>query len=300
MGADARKSPVQPTVYAAMGMATVAVAFSSIFVTELHRLQVEPAVIAFYRMLLAAAILIVPALIWRQVTWLVGRDLALLAIGGLSLAIHFGAWIASLKYIPISTAIILVDSHPLFVVIASYFFFKEMPSRRILLGTAMGLVGTAIIFGGGFKGLGREFRGEALALAGALAMVGYLMVGRALRARLSLLGYVVPLYLICAAFLLAWITIARGQLLQLNATAWAYLVALSIVPTILGHTVFNWALKHVGAPAVSVAFLGEPVIASLLAFLFYGQRPPTETFIGGPLVLAGIYLTTTRKAQAGS
>jgi drug/metabolite transporter (DMT)-like permease len=288
MGAEAR-------VYAAMGLATVAVAFSSIFVTELHRLQVEPATIAFYRMLLAAAMLIVPALIWRQVPWLAGRDLALLALGGLSLAIHFGAWIASLKYIPISTAIILVDSHPLFVVIASYFFFKERPSSRILFGTAAGLAGAAIIFGGGFKGLGREFRGEVLALAGALAMVSYLMVGRALRARLSLLGYVVPLYLLCAAFLLAWIAITRGQLLQLNASAWAYLLALSIVPTIFGHTLFNWAIKHVGASAVSVAFLGEPVIASLLAFFFYGQRPPTETFIGGPLVLAGIYLTTTRK-----
>jgi drug/metabolite transporter (DMT)-like permease len=179
---------------------------------------------------------------------------------------------------------------------ASYFFFKERPNSRILFGTAMGLAGTAMIFGGGLKGVGREFCGEALALVGAFAMAGYLMVGRALRARLSLLGYVVPLYLLCAAFLLSWIAISGGQLLQLEASAWAYLVALSIVPTIFGHTLFNWAIKHVGAPAVSMAFLGEPVIASLLAFFFYGQRPPAETFIGGPLVLAGIYLTTTKKA----
>jgi drug/metabolite transporter (DMT)-like permease len=71
-------------------------------------------------------------------------------------------------------------------------------------------------------------------------------------------------------------------------------VALAIIPTIIGHTVFNWALKHVRPTAISLAFLGEPVIASLLALIFFAQHPPATTLIGGALVLAGVYLATSR------
>jgi drug/metabolite transporter (DMT)-like permease len=79
-----------------------------------------------------------------------------------------------------------------------------------------------------------------------------------------------------------------------SAEVWAYLAALAIVPTIIGHTLFNWALKHVRPTAISLAFLGEPVIASVLALIFFAQRPPLATFIGGALVLAGVYLTTSK------
>jgi drug/metabolite transporter (DMT)-like permease len=74
-------------------------------------------------------------------------------------------------------------------------------------------------------------------------------------------------------------------------TQWAYFTALAVVPTILGHTVFNWAIKHVRPSAISLAFLGEPVAASGLAFIFFAQRPPLATFIGGGLVLTGVYLS---------
>jgi drug/metabolite transporter (DMT)-like permease len=72
-----------------------------------------------------------------------------------------------------------------------------------------------------------------------------------------------------------------------------------VVPTIIGHSVFNWAIKHVRPTAISVAFLGEPVVASLLALIFFGQRPPLATFIGGAFVLAGVYLTTSKMKRDG-
>lgn len=87
---------------------------------------------------------------------------------------------------------------------------------------------------------------------------------------------------------------ADNPLAPYSAAVWAYLAALAIVPTIIGHTVFNWALRHVRPTAISLAFLGEPVVASLLALIFFAQRPPLATFVGGALVLAGVYLTLSR------
>jgi drug/metabolite transporter (DMT)-like permease len=189
----------------------------------------------------------------------------------------------------------LVNSHPLFVVIASYFFLGERPARRGLVGTAIGLVGMVIMSYDALINVELALKGDALALLGSLAVVGYFIVGRKARTRMSLLGYVTPLYATCSMFLLAAVLIKGDRLVPYSASNWVFLVALAIVPTIIGHTVFNWALKHVRPTAISLAFLGEPVVASLLALIFFAQRPSITTLIGGALVLAGVYLATSRK-----
>ncbi len=281
----------------AMAFGVIALAFSSIFIKQLDLAGVPPLVIAFHRMALATLILLPVALAlkWREIRALTRKDILMLALGGFCLAVHFGAWFASLKYISIATSIVLVNSHPLFVVLASYFFLGEKPSRRNVAGTAIGLAGMLVISGDGLKDVKTGLVGDALALVGALAVVGYFIIGRSLRARLSLLGYVTPLYAVCSLLLLVWAVATGGPLYPYGATEWSYFVALAVVPTILGHTVFNWAIKHVKPSAISIAFLGEPVIASLLAFIFFSQRPPPATLIGGALVLAGVYLTTSSR-----
>ena len=283
-------------VMAGMAFAVLALAFSAVFVTKLEQAKVPALVIAFYRMAIATALLMPPALVFRrrEIASLARNDLGLLAVGGLCLAVHFGAWITSLKYVPIATSVVLVNSHPLFVVIASYFFLGERPARRSLIGTAIGLAGMVVMSHDALGNLQPAVMGVGLALVGALAVVGYFIVGRKARARISLLGYVAPLYALCCLFLLIWVVAAGDPLLPYTASTWGYLAALAIVPTVIGHTVFNWAIKHVRPTVVSLAFLGEPVVVSVLALIFFGQRPPLETFIGGALVLSGIYLTTSR------
>jgi len=281
---------------AGMALAVLALAFSSVFITKLEQTKVPALVIAFYRMAIATAVLLPPALVFRrrEIASLARNDLGLLTVGGLCLAVHFGAWITSLKYVPIATSVVLVNSHPLFVVVASYFFLSERPSRRSLIGTAIGLAGMVVISHDAVGSLQPAIKGVGLALVGALAVVGYFIVGRKARTRISLLGYVAPLYALCCLFLLIWVVAAGDSLLPYTASTWVYFAALAIVPTVIGHTVFNWAIKHVRPTVISLAFLGEPVVASVLALIFFGQRPPLETFIGGALVLSGIYLTTSK------
>ncbi|HXG65989.1 MAG TPA: DMT family transporter [Blastocatellia bacterium] len=296
------RAPGAGAVSAAMCFAVLALAFSSIFIKQLEQMGVPPLAIAFNRMALTTALLLPVAIVWKrqEMTTLARREMALLALGGLFLAAHFGAWITSLKYIPIATSVVLVNSHPFFVAIASYFFLGEKPTRRTIAGTSLGLVGMAIISGDGFAGVESALWGDILAIIGALAVVGYFIIGRRMRAKVSLLGYVTPLYGVCTLFLFVWVLAAGDQVYPYDATAWMYFIALAIVPTILGHTVFNWAIKHVKTSAISLAFLGEPVAAAALAFLFFSQEPPMATIIGGALVLAGIYLTTSSSKSSDS
>jgi drug/metabolite transporter (DMT)-like permease len=290
-------------VFAAMFFAVFALASSSILVAKLE--QVPAIVIAFYRMALATALLMPAAIALkrRELMSFTRRDLALLMLGGVCLAIHFGAWITSLKYIPIATSVVLVNSHPLFVVIASYVFLGEKPNARSLAGTLIGLAGMLVISRDALTPAQQSqssnaLLGDVLAVVGALAVVGYFIVGRKARARMSLLGYATPLYAACAVFLLLWALLTRSPLAPYSAVEWTYFILLAVVPTILGHTVFNWALRHVRPSAISLTFLGEPVVAGLLAYLIFGQRPPLATFIGGALILAGIYLTLSARPPA--
>ena len=148
-------------VYAAMTLGVVAVSSSSILITGLERRSVEPLVIAFYRMLLATFLLALPAFKFKrdEIKRLSRNDLILLIVSGLFLTIHFASWIASLEYIPISSSVLLVASHPLFVVIASAVFLGEFPTRRIVGGTILGLAGTGLILGEGFAGLNKALWG---------------------------------------------------------------------------------------------------------------------------------------------
>ena len=280
-------------VATAMSFAVLALAFSSIFITHLEHAEVSPLVIAFYRMAMATIMLFPAALTIKrkEMAALSGKDYLLLALGGFFLALHFGAWISSLKYIPIATSVVLVNSHPLFVVLASYLFLGDRPSRLSLIGTVVGLVGMLIISKDGLNNAEFALKGDLLAILGALAVVGYFIIGRKVRARVSLLGYVTPLYAVCSLFLLLWALAADSRFYPYAVNVWGYFLALAVVPTILGHTVFNWAIKHVLPSTISLAFLGEPVVASILAYFFFGQKPPIATFIGGALVLFGIYLT---------
>jgi drug/metabolite transporter (DMT)-like permease len=286
-------------VTAGMSFAVLALAFSSVFITQLERAEVPPLAIAFYRMALATLLLTPVALVWkrREILAFKWKELMLLGLGGLFLALHFGAWISSLRYIPIATSVVLVNSHPLFVVIASYLFLGQKPARRSLVGTFIGLIGMLIISKDGLSNAEFALKGDLLAILGAIAVVGYFIIGSKVRSRVSLLAYVTPLYAVCSIFLLLWTLAAGDRLYPYRPAVWGYFLALAVVPTILGHTVFNWAIKHVAPSTISLLFLGEPIGASILAFLFFGQKPPAATFLGGALILSGIYLTMGKKEE---
>ena len=290
--------PAPVAVYAALTFAVISVAFSSIFITELEHAGVRPVIVALYRMTLATLFLLPASIKLRrdEIASLARRDLMLLSLSGFFLALHFLSWITSLQYIPIAASVMLVASHPLFVAIAAHFVLGESPTRRNLAGIGIGLLGTAVICYDGLRGIGNALLGDGLAILGAVAMVGYFLIGRKTRARISLLGYATPVYASCSMFLLLWALATRENLTGYRNVDWLLFIALAIVPTILGHTVLNWAIKHVPASVVSISLLGEPVVAALLALAFFSQRPSRTTIAGGVLVLLGIYFATSGSA----
>ena len=277
-----------------MGMA----AFSTASI--LTRLAAAPPlVIGAWRMILATALLTPFA--WprlrREWVSLTRRETIYLLLSGTVLAVHFATWISSLSLTTVASSVILVTTNPIFVGLAMRYLLKERVSRFQILGIVAAMVGSVIVSYGDLQLSGRALLGDALALTGALAASTYILLGRAVRRKLSTLAYVWPCYGLAAVLLLGF-CLATGQpLLGYSANTYLFFALLAIGPQILGHSSFNWALAHFSPIFITLAILGEPVGASILALIILGEVPPLTAPIGGLLILAGIYLASREELE---
>jgi len=261
------------------------------------RLSSSPALaIAAYRLVFATMLLLPAFALTAARTGLrelVQGQLMTQVIAGLVLAVHFGTWITSVKLTSVASSVILVNAAPVFVAVLSHFWLREKVSPKGWAGTVIAFAGV-IAIAMSDVGTGEEnLLGDTLALIGAVALALYLLTGRRLRQRLSLFLYVVPVYAV-SALVLILVCIGTGVPLEgYSVHELLLFLLLAVVPMILGHTVYNWALKYVQAPTVSVSLLGEPLGAVLLAAAFLGEVPKALTLVGGAVVLTGIYLVSS-------
>jgi drug/metabolite transporter (DMT)-like permease len=292
-GGILRAAPV--LVLAALGSSSGAV---------LVRLAESPAsVTAFWRLAFSVACL-VPVLLyrgdWREWKSLGMRETSLLAVSGLCLALHFLTWFRSLDFTSVASSTVLVSTHPLFVGLLSARLLGERPTRREWAGLSLAVAGALAIGWGDFRAGPDPLRGDLLAVSAAAFAALYFVAGRRLRGRLGLLPYVVPVYSIAALTCLLYGRSANLQFAGWPTGTWWALVGLAVGPTLLGHTGFNWALRHVRAYVVSVILLFEPLGATLLAILVLGRAelPGVNTFVGGTAILAGVWISIRARLLA--
>lgn len=279
--------------YVGLTAGVVAVSFAAILI---RKADAPAIVIAAYRMGIAALVVAPTATVlggWRSLPG--PRDVLLCLTASAFLAIHFVGWIASLQYTSVASSVVLVTATPLMVALASRVFLKEPLRRGVLLGIALGLAGSIVIAAGDLASAGQgNLLGDALALLGAVAMTGYLLVGRRVRPRVSILPYLTLVYVGAALLLLAGVGIAWAPLSGYSGQTYLFLVLVALVPQVLGHSLLNWSLARVTATLVSIAVMAEPVVSTVLALVLLREAPPITSYAGGVVILTGIYLSTRR------
>jgi len=270
-----------------VAMAAVSTAAILIKLSSSH-----PLTIAAWRLLIADAILL-PFFIWtfRSERFTIGRKRFFqLGAVGLALALHFALWIWSFQMTKVSSSVVLVTTHPLFVVVISVTYFKEKLNIKAVLGMVIALVGSFLLIAGDLTISKETLTGNLLALGGAVMAGIYILAGSRFRKDISLPGYAFIVYLWAALFLLFAIFFTGVPFLSSSPTEYLILFALAIGPMLAGHTIYNWSLKYVSPTFVSVSLLGEPVGSTILAMTILSEMPGAGAIIGGPVVLAGIYL----------
>jgi len=282
-------------LYPRMVLGIIAVSFGAIFVRFAS--EASPLAISAWRLSIAAIILF-PIAWMRQQRSLTPRMTLWCLASGAALALHFVLWISSLSYTSVASSVLFVTTHPLFVGLGSFFLLKERPTRSLLIGISLALLGGAMI---GFSDLqiaGTAVKGDLLAVGGGLMAAVYFMIGRHVRQTVSVTEYVAVTYGTAAILVLAICGITRTPLIGFSGTTVGFLVLLGLIPQLLGHSTFNWALKHLPASHVSILILGEPIGSGLLALLFFREIPTGLNLLGAALILAGIYLSLRNKERS--
>jgi drug/metabolite transporter (DMT)-like permease len=275
--------------YSVLAIGVVSVSFAAIFI----RLTDAPSlIIAAWRMCLAALLLAPFAVVLsgKELRKISGKNLAMMLLAGGFLALHFGLWIASLSYTSVATSVVLVTATPIFVAVASYLLFKEKLTVKIALGIAISIGGSVLVGYGNWSIGTSPLLGAGLALAGALAMAGYLLTGRRLRKTTGLLSYSFVSYSSAAVLLLITSLVSGNRLTGYSGNTYLMFVLLALIPQLLGHSSLNWSLKYMPATMVTIAILGEPIIATILAFFILNESPILTEIIGGILILGGIFI----------
>ena len=288
------KSRWQPYLVLAIG--ALAVSWAAVLIRVA---AAPPLVTGAYRLALASLIL-APAALWLnhdELLHLGWRDVRLLVGAGLFLGIHFATWISSLSYTSVSSSVVLVSTSPVFVGLAARFLLNESVSPRMFAGIALAVLGTTIVGWGGLILSGGALWGDCLAIIGAITVAAYLLIGRKLRKRLSLLTYITPTYAVAALVLgiAAWL--GGQEFTGYPMRTYLVFLLLAIGPQIIGHSSYNWALRYVSPTLVAASVLGEPVGATFLAYLVLGEAPVALEVLGGTIILVGLYVCVGAEAS---
>ena len=264
------------------------VSFSPIFV----KLSNAPSIIvATYRMIITVLIM-APSFAMKNTTEVKKTDFKIILLAMLSgffLALHFATWMASINYTSIASSTILVNLNPLIVTVLSYFILKEKPTRKILLAIFLTFIGSIIIAMGDSSLGSNVLYGDILAILGALFASGYMVIGRIVRQHLSATSYNFITYSFSSIFLLIIVFINSTPLYPYPLNEWLIFFSLALFSTILGHNLFNWALKYINPTYVSTSILGEPVFATVWALFIFKEVPEIWKIIGCLLIVYGIY-----------
>ncbi|WP_203249238.1 DMT family transporter [Sporosarcina beigongshangi] len=281
------KPAIHPYIPIIIGV--ISVALSAIFV---KLATADAGVIAFYRMLFSVLLMLPIFLIKyrKEILTLGKKDWIFSTIAGVFLAFHFILWFESLNYTSVASSTVLVTLQPIFAFIGTYFFFKEKLSFKTILSAIIAIAGSVIISWGDFALSGTAFYGDMLALAGCALITAYLLFGQDVRKRLSLITYTFVVYSISTLTLFFYVLIKGESFGPYSNTDWFWFFMLALIPNLLGHTMFNWAIKWVSTNVISIAILFEPVGAAILAFYIFNETLTTSQIIGGVVVIAGILL----------
>jgi len=281
--------------YGLLALAVLCVSVGSIFI---RLAAAPPLAVAFYRITLAT-LLIAPFAVGSAAhAWPVlssRRRLAMIA-SGVALGLHFATWIASLSFTSVAASVLLVNTAPLFTLAFSRLVLGETVAPAVAAAMAVALVGAALIAAADWAQSTASLLGSGLAVAGAVMLSAYHVIGRGLRDALPLPAYVLCVWAGAAATLGLLVGVAGVPITGYPARTFAWLLALAVVPTVLGHGLVNLSLRAFPAPTVGLFLLGEPVAAAALAYAVFGERPGALTLAGGVLVVAALAIVVRSEA----
>jgi drug/metabolite transporter (DMT)-like permease len=284
----------------ALAVGVLAISTGAIFVRLAQDAGAPSLVVAAGRLSVATLILtpITIHLYKHELRALRPGEIGLALLSGGVLSLHFATWISSLEYTSVVNSIVLVSTTPLWVALFALLLLGEKLTRRVIFGLMLAFGGGLLVSLAGGTGdpptRADPLLGNGLAIAGALMAASYMTIGRRLRLHMSVIPYIWLVYSTAAVIMLAVMVVSGNgrKVPDLSGEVFLWLLLLGLIPQLLGHSAFNYALGFLPVAYVSIVGLGEPIGGGALAAVFLGEWPVGLQILGSALILTGIGVAT--------
>ena len=254
--------------------------------------------IAFWRNAFGT-IAVAPVALARHRAELAGlsrREWRLAGVAGVLLAAHFATWVPSISFTTVASSTALVCAQPVWAALIARFTGHTVPLRA-WVGIAVAVAGVLLLTGVDLAVSPRALWGDLLALVGGAFAAVYMALGSEVRRSVGTTSYTTICYGTCALVLLAVCVVSGQPLTGYDSRTWLLLLALTVGPQLLGHSVLNRVLRTTSATVVALAILFEVPGAALLAAVWLGQTPPLAAVPALVLLLLGIALVISSRGR---
>lgn len=284
--------------FIALVIGLFAVSTAAIFI-RLAQEENTPSLLVAAGRLTVAAVVLTPYTLRRyriEIKRLRPVDIRLGLLSGVVLGLHFATWISSLEYTSVINSVVLVTTNPLWVALMAPFVLGEKITRWTIMGLGLAFIGGVLVALSGETGSAPTrsdpLLGNGLALIGAIMAAIYFIIGRRLRVSLTVIPYIWLVYSTAAVFLVISAGLFGHSPMQLSGLALVWIILLGLVPQLIGHSSFNYALGFLPAAYVSLIVLGEPIGSGVLAAVFLNEWPVGLQAVGALMILGGIATAT--------
>lgn len=291
-----RIPPFNP--YIAIFIGVIAVSSTAVIIRMID--GVPSAIIAHYR-LLFAILLMTPIVLRKfhhELRSIPLKSWIRLIGSGILFGIHFLFWYESLNHTSVASSVLILTLHPIFIFIGSYFLYQEKFSSGIVISLIIVLFGGSIIGWGDYEFGDVAFYGNVLAIIGTIAFAMYLLIGKETRKNLSLMTNTYIVYGVGFLTVFSYSVMTSQPFVGYDLKNWGLFLALAIIPTFLGHNLFNWALRWIRSSTVTTGIVFEPIVAAILAYLVLKETIHWHQLLGGTIIIFGLFLfiiSTSRK-----
>jgi drug/metabolite transporter (DMT)-like permease len=214
-------------------------------------------------------------------------------IAGVLLALHFVGFFLAMRWTTVAAGTALVALQPIFAALFVKLSGGLIPSKA-WLGMIVSFIGVGLVAGVDLQISYKAFLGDLAAIISAALAAAYIMAGSKAQRTLETTTYTTICYFICSMTALPMALIAGNEIFSFSAKEWWILLGLILGAQLLGHSMFNSALKRVSPAIVSLIVFFEVPVSAVLAFWWLGQKPPAGIIPGIVLILIGCILVVTR------
>jgi len=276
----------RPLVFVLLAVAVAAASQSG----NIVRLgSAHPLAMAAFRLILAS-IFLWPLALPRasELRRLRLRELALLGLSGIALALHLVTWIAAVQLTTVANAAVFFSVNPVITATASHLIFGERITKGFVGSVVLGLVGVCVLAVGDLTFSRADLPGDLLAVLCSFMFTAYFLLGKRLQRVLDSRVYVAALYGTAGLFGFVLMAVLGIPFFAYNGRTWLCFFLLALVPTMIGHSLFNYALRFIEAGRLSVVTLAEPPLAGLVAFLVWDEPVTLQALLGYTLIAASV------------